>query len=239
MFWVRIAKEMFEPGLLGLIVNPFYFARKGLLQHISSLAPQLKGKVLDIGCGTKPYQKYFASNEYIGMEIGTKKNLKKNIADVYYDGDRFPFEENSFESSLCTEVFEHIYNPNKFLDEVYRILKPNGTLLMTVPFVWDEHGQPYDFSRYSSFGIILLLKKHGFEILELRKSINDIRIIFQLINLYIYKKRIKANKYIDLLQTIIVMGPLNILGSILGVILPQNDDLYLDNIILAKKRDIK
>lgn len=64
---------------------------------------------------------------------------------------------------------------------------------------------------------------------------NDIRVIFQLLNDYIYKKTITKNPYINLLLTIILMAPLNILGEILSKILPKNNDLYLDNIVLAKK----
>ena len=55
-------------------------------------------------------------------------------------------------------------------------------LLLSCPFVWDEHEQPYDYARYSSFGIRHILEQNGFEILELRKSINDFSIFPQLVN---------------------------------------------------------
>lgn len=71
-------------------------------------------------------------------------------------------------------------------------------LLITVPFVWDEHEQPHDFARYTSFGLRHLLEKSGFEIIEHRKSVCDIRVVFQLLNGYIYKKTATKNGYINM-----------------------------------------
>jgi SAM-dependent methyltransferase len=136
---------------------------------------------------------------------------------------------------VTNQVLEHVFHPDRFLGEINRVLKAGGLLLMTVPFVWDEHEQPFDFARYSSFGLEAMLKNHGFEVLENRKSVADIRVIFQLINAYIYKKTVTGNRYVDAILTAILMSPFNIVGEILSKILPGNEDLYLDNILLAKK----
>jgi len=232
-----ILKQQFEPSFLGLIVNPFYFARKGLVSNIKVLGSLfLSGKILDVGCGSKPYQKFFVnSTEYIGLEIDTPENRNHKKADYFYDGKSFPFENGSFDSILTSQVFEHVFNPDEFLKEVNKVLKTQGVLLLTVPFVWDEHEQPFDYARYSSFGLRHILEKHGFEIMEQRKSVDDIRVIFQLINDYIYKKTVSQNPYLNLLITLVLMAPCNILGEIISKILPKNSDLYLDNIILARK----
>jgi SAM-dependent methyltransferase len=227
-------KEQFKPGFLGLFVNPFYFARKGLYQNISALSYHVKGKILDVGCGQKPYQELFQSTEYIGLEIDGEQSNSKKKADYYYDGQKFPFQDNIFDSVLINQVFEHIFNPAEFLEEVNRVLKKEGTLLMTVPFVWDEHEQPFDYARYSSFGLAHLLKLHGFEILEHRKSMDDVRVIFQLISGYIFKKTVTKNQSINLITTLILISPLNIIGEVFGWVFPNNSDLYLDNVIVAK-----
>jgi SAM-dependent methyltransferase len=229
------AAVSFFPGILGLFLNPFYFARKGLASHISAIANNITGLTLDVGCGTKPYQKLFASTTYWGLEIDTPESRKSKHADYFYDGKVFPFEDSKFDSIVANQVFEHVFNPEDFLNESYRILKPEGKILMTVPFVWDEHEQPYDFARYSSFGLKALLEKHGFEIIEQRKSISDIRVIFQLINAYIFKVTCTKNKWLNLVLTILLMAPFNIIGELIGLITPNNPDLYLDNILLAKK----
>jgi len=227
--------EQFNPKFIGLFINPFYFARKGLYSDVSILITKLNGKLLDIGCGTKPYKSLCQIDEYIGLEIDDEGNRNHTYADIFYDGKTIPFEDKKFDSILSNQVFEHVFNPNDFLKEVNRVSKIGGGFLMTVPFVWDEHEQPYDYARYTSFGLKHILSENEFEIVEHRKSNNGIEVIFQLINDYLFKVTMTKNTYINLLITIILMVPVNIVGLLLSKILPKNDDLYLDNIVLAKK----
>ncbi len=109
---------------------------------------------------------------------------------------------------------------------------------MTVPFVWDEHEQPYDYARYSSFGLKFILEKHGFRVIEQRKTASDIRVIFQLINAYLYKILLTKKPLINRLFCFLFMSPFNILGEFLRHLFPGNNDLYLDNIVLARKEII-
>ena len=229
------ARAQFRPGILGLFVNPFYFARRGLYKNIKALAGHVTGKVLDVGCGQRPYEHLFPNAEVIGLEIGSPENRASKKADVFYDGGRFPFPDGTFDSVIASEVLEHVFTPAEFLGEVNRVLKAGGHLLLTAPFVWDEHEQPADFARYSSFGLKYLLEKSRFEILEHRKSMNDLRLIFQLYNAYLYKKTVTRYRLINSLCTLVLMAPVNILGEVLGRIFPSNDDLYLDNVVLARK----
>jgi SAM-dependent methyltransferase len=228
-------KAQFEPGIVGLFINPFYFARKGLYQHIKTLSPSIKGKILDVGCGQKPYQHFYPGSDYIGLEIGSLETSPNKMADYFYNGDRFPFADQDFDSVVTNQVFEHVFNPEQFLSEVYRVLKPEGLLLLTVPFVWDEHEQPIDYARYSSFGLKHILEANGFQVLEQRKSMADVRTLFQLINGYLYKKTVTKSNVLNSLITLVLMSPLNMLGELLAIILPKNEDLYLDNIVLARK----
>lgn len=230
-----IQREQFQPHLLGLFVNPFYFARKGLYENIFALADKITGRTLDVGCGQKPYEHLFRSSQYIGLEIDSPENRQNKKADFFYDGIRFPFQDHEFDSIVINEVFEHVFKPSDFLHEINRVLKPQGMLLMTVPFCWDEHEQPYDYARYSSFGLKAILQDHGFEITEQKKSMNDIRVAFQILNAYIYKKTVTANVYVNLFLTVLLMSPFNLIGELLSKVLPKNDDLYLDNIVLARK----
>ena len=227
--------EMHNPSLLSLFFNPFYFARKGLYKNISQMATNIQGRTLDVGCGSKPYKSLFKSKEYIGLEIDSPENRVLKHADYFYDGKTFPFKDSNFDSVVMNQVFEHVFNPDECLEEVSRVLKLEGILLLTIPFAWDEHEQPFDYARYSSFGIRSIIEKHGFRILEQRKSISDIRVIFQLLSLYIFKKLRSSSGLLNILIILIFIAPINILGSLVNLILPKNDDLYLDNIILAEK----
>lgn len=239
--YTYLKNEVFHPTAFSLFFHPFYFARKGLFENINLLSKHIKGRVLDVGCGSKPYKHLFANiKEYIGMDIRLPgySHTDQSI-DVFYDGKRFPFRQGSFDAVVTFEVLEHVFNPDEFLQEINRVLKKGGHLLVTVPFVWDEHEQPYDYARYTSFGLKSLLEKHHFEIITQKKSMNDMRVIFQLFNGYMYKKISKYKfykyRYLSLLSNLIFMAPANIIGSILAKITPKNNDLYLDNVTLARK----
>ena len=159
--------------------------------------------------------------------------------DVFFDGTHFPFENGHFDSVLTSQVLEHVFTPDEFLQEIHRVLKPDGRLLLTVPFVWDEHEQPYDYARYSSFGLRHLLEKNGFTIVSHQKTLQDFRVIIQLINGYIFKKTYWAGRkspMLNIIASVVFNAWLNVLGLILWLILPKNKDLYLDNVIVAKKK---
>jgi SAM-dependent methyltransferase len=130
-----------------------------------------------------------------------------------------------------------IFDADHFLKEANRVLKPGGSAIFTVPFIWDEHEQPFDYARYSCFGLKYLFESHGFEIIESKKLLCDIRLIFLLINAYIYKiiKRMISSRL-----SLILILPLTSLFNLLGLLFfffPKNNDLYFGNIILLKKRD--
>jgi SAM-dependent methyltransferase len=230
-----VKKEQFQPGFIALFTNPFYFSRRGLYRGIIEYGHFITGKTLDVGCGQRPYENLVACTKYVGLELDTPAARKMNKADLYYKGKRFPFRKESFDSVMINQVFEHVFNPDEFLQEVNRVLKQGGRLLMTVPFVWDEHEQPHDYARYSSFGLAWVLNKNGFKIVKQKKSVNDIGILFQLVNGFIYKKVETRFLLLNHFFFLFLIAPFNILGALLILITPKSSDLYLDNIILAEK----
>ena len=227
--------ERFNPSLIGLIINPFYFSRKSLNKALIKLLPDLDGVLVDIGCGSKPYEKYTNVDKYIGLELDNELSRSVKSADYYYDGTLLPFDDNSTDSVLTSQVFEHVFTPHKFLQEINRILKKGGLLLISVPLAWDEHEQPYDYARYTSYGLKYILNQNGFEVIELIKTSNDFSAILQLAITYIHKTIYTNNSYVNLLITIIIIAPINIIGLLISKILPKNDDFYLDNVVLARK----
>ena len=232
----KYREEQFHPGLLALFINPFYFARAGLRDAIAELGPRLSGRLLDVGCGSQPYRRYFPHLDYLGLDIDTAANRQAGIADHFYDGSRFPFEDSSFDSVLCNQVLEHVFNPQQFLSEIRRVLKPGGRLLLTVPFVWDEHEQPYDCARYTSFGLRHLFDEQDLQWLEHRKLGGDASILFQLTNAYLFKVGRRLPKWWFLLFSVTVMAMVNWLGFIVRRLLPENGDLFLDHVVLAENK---
>lgn len=227
--------QQFNPGLVGLFINPFFLARRRLRQAVAMLAPALHGRLLDVGCGTKPYRALFRVDEYIGLDIDSDTTRRQAVADVLYDGLRFPFETGCFDAVLCNQVLEHVFDPDQFLAEIQRVLVPGGTLLLTVPFVWDEHEQPWDYARYTSFGLRALLARHGLEVRQQHKLLDDISVLFQLLNAYLFKISRSRWMLLNLVINALLLAPVSALGWLAGWLLPRNPDLYLDQIVVAER----
>jgi SAM-dependent methyltransferase len=235
-FAERLRAAEFDPHLLGMLSNPFYFARKALRAEVAAIAPRIKGRLLDIGCGQKPYRALFDVEEYVGLEIDRLDNRRTKAADYFYDGRTMPFPDASFDVSLCNQVLEHVFEPTAFLAEIRRVLRPGGQLLLTVPFVWDEHEQPWDYARYTTFGLLHLLEKSGFDVLEQRRSGCGARTLFQLCNAYLYRITRSHSRAMNAVACILLIAPINVMGELVSRLLPRNPELYLDQVVLARRR---
>ena len=231
----RWEKERFEPGWLGVLINPFYFARRGLLGELRGFFPELAGEVLDVGCGRKPYRAQVPATRYVGLEVDTPVTRALGAADAFYDGRTFPFPDASFDGVLCSQVLEHVFTPEEFLREIARVLRPGGRLVLAVPFAWDEHEQPHDFARYSSFGLRALLERAGFEVVAQRKSCADARALVQLASGWLFKVTRSRHRFLNLVAQFALIAPVNVIGAALAALLPGNPDFYLDNIVLARR----
>lgn len=194
------------------------------------------GKLLDVGCGSKPYEELFKVEEYIGIDIkASGHNHATSKVDKFYDGKNIPFADKYFDNVFSSEFLEHVFNINELLREINRVLKHGGRLCFTCPFVWDEHEKPYDYARYTSFAVEKLLSENGFILVKLKKSTGYIETVMQMLSAYIYQHVLPKNGCFRLIMTPLLVAPVNILGKILSKILPKNEDFYHNNIALAIK----
>ncbi len=217
-------------------MNPFFLIRRDLFLNIKRLSPELSGRLLDFGCGRKPYESLFSVSEYIGVDIEqTGHDHTNSKVDVFYDGKTLPFPDNSFDSLFFSEVMEHVFNIEDILQEIGRVMKPGAPALITVPFCWNEHEIPYDYGRYSTFGVTHLLETNGFEVVTLRKSGHFMRVVFQLSSLYFFEFFRRFGKVGYAISMLFII-PIHLVGLIVSFILPRNNSLYFNNIILARKR---
>jgi SAM-dependent methyltransferase len=233
-----LLQQFFRPGLIGFFINPFFLGRSAMYINVKKYSKFVSGKTLDVGSGSKPYIGLFSEvTSYIGMDIEQSGHKhQREYIDVFYDGETFPFEENTFDSLVFFEVLEHVFNPDTFFKQISKVVKPGGNCLVTIPFIWGEHEQPYDFARYSSFGLKHMFDKHGFEIVEHKKYLTDFRLIFLLINSYLYTT---FKKYLPGYLAWGLIIPFSFVNNLLGLIsyvLPKNNDLYFGNIYVLKNK---
>lgn len=116
---------------------------------------------LDIGASESAYAQYFPNR--VSLDVDEGKN-----PDVVGDAHELPFEDASFEQVLCTEVLEHLHTPQQAIDEMYRVLKPGGRLILTTRFIYPLHDSPHDYFRFTKYGLRHLLRE--FEIEELQEE---------------------------------------------------------------------
>ncbi len=221
------------------ITFPAFITRNRLLKNISAYAPELSGRLMDFGCGSKPYESLFSVDEYVGIDFENPghPHLNEQI-DVFYNGKKIPFPDGHFDSVFSSEVFEHIFNLEEILKEINRVLKVSGKILITCPFAICEHEVPNDFARYSSYAIKYIFEKNGFEIITQEKTGNNVETVYQLWIMYIHQHITPYLRKIPVVRSVfrfITYTSLNGCALILSKLLPDRKDLYLNNILLARK----
>ena len=142
-------------------------------EALKSAAPNARGRLLDVGCGQRPFESLFLPyvTEYIGVEYeATFENTHAakvgKAPDIYYDGLRLPFEDNSFDTVLNIQVLEHTPEPARLVCELARVLKSNGVLILTAPFDFRLHELPHDYFRYTPQGLRILCERAGLEVFQ-------------------------------------------------------------------------
>lgn len=120
-------------------------------------------KILDIGAESSPFKKYFPETSYASQDIAqNKEGTMTYVGDMNVGIPSIP--SSSYDYILCTQVLEHLYNPNAAFKEFSRILKPGGKLFLTTHMVFDEHMEPYDYYRFTKYGLRKLGDEAGFTV---------------------------------------------------------------------------
>lgn len=224
--------EQFHPDFMGTFVNPYFWARKMLYETVKKYAHYMSGICLDFGCGTSPYRKLLAVDEYVGVEIESED---KRQGITYYDGYTLPFKEEKFDSIFSSQVFEHIFNIEDIVMELNRVLKPGGVMLLTVPFAYPKHCEPYDYKRYTQAGIENLLKNAGFEMVVSERTSGYWECIAQFKNVY-WEEEVRVRTGFGKVLKNVILVYNNLEGVVKRLVLPYSDKLYLDNVIVVKKQ---
>lgn len=134
-------------------------------RDVAAVLPDVRGTVLDVGCGAQPYR-LLVHPDATYMAIDTeaaKPHFGYEEHDTrYFAGDIWPVKDGSIDFIVCTETLEHVLNTNRFLAEAFRCLRPEGEILLTVPFAARWHFIPYDYWRFTPSALDHLLRGSGF-----------------------------------------------------------------------------
>ncbi|HZS87069.1 MAG TPA: methyltransferase domain-containing protein [Chloroflexota bacterium] len=164
--------------------------RRSILRFVQDAARCLPpgSRVLDVGAAEAPYRELFAHCEYVTADLAATEyhDFSAHPPDIVCDITAIPLPDASQDAILCTEVLEHVPEPDVALSEFRRLLVPGGHLFVTTPFVWFLHEQPYDFYRYTPFSLERLLVDAGFQDVSILPRERDITTLVMLLERYTY-----------------------------------------------------
>ncbi|UYO93967.1 class I SAM-dependent methyltransferase [Pollutimonas sp. M17] len=150
--------------------DPYWELNQALTAHLNRYGEQLRGsKVLDFGCGERPFEFYFSRFGAQAVACDLQQN-RFGTVDVVLDrkAPKLPFEAGTFDAICLFDVLEHIEDDLALLGELHRILKNDGLLLLSVPFMYRFHEIPHDYRRYTPTGLQFVLTRSGFDVEEIQ-----------------------------------------------------------------------
>lgn len=131
---------------------------------LSRAIPRFRGTVVDIGCGNGPFAHLVDQRHarYVGVDVADADKWDyENRTIITYDGKHLPFATASVDHFICTEVLEHVPDPQELIADMHRVLKPGGTGILTIPWSARFHYKPYDYYRYTPTALATLFGQFG------------------------------------------------------------------------------
>jgi SAM-dependent methyltransferase len=143
-----------------------YLHLSDLLLAVKALIPQHIDRVLDFGCGGSPYRALFGSCTYHRADlVGSGPDL-----DFEYGPDSLlGASSTDYDCVLSSQVLEHVGSPSVYLKECFRVLKPGGWLILSTHGLFEDHACPYDYWRWTTYGLRKLMEEVGFKVERVRK----------------------------------------------------------------------
>ena len=203
-----------------------------------SVSNYAKGKILDVGCGNKPYESLFNTNKenYIGCDV---VQSSENKVDVLCKATDIKLESNSFDTVFSTQVMEHVDNSDAMMKECNRVLKPGGAFILSVPLCWELHEEPYDFFRFTKYGLKELCERNNFDVIEIMPNGGKWAAIIQMNINMIYSTFRKKSFSVKLLKGLFINLRLTALINRIAIRLDKkfyDPVLTLNYVLVAKKK---
>ncbi len=166
-----------------------------IYRDIKKELPHYRGNVLDVGCGQSPYRFLLHPQvSYFGIDIiDAKKFDYINPQIIPFNGEDIPFPEEMFDAFFCTEVFEHVEKYQRLVDEIHRVLKPNGSGIITIPWSARYHYIPWDYFRFTPSSLKNILCKFSSVVIKPRGT--DISVIGSKIIVLFFRNLLPQNAW--------------------------------------------
>lgn len=132
---------------------------------------QVNGKLLDIGAADRWIEQMLPKGiDYVALDYpATGRGLYDGTPHVFADGAHLPFADECFDGIACLEVLEHVLDPVAVMAEMERVLKPGGLAWISMPFLYPLHDLPFDFQRYTEYGLSRLANRCGLQVVSIRR----------------------------------------------------------------------
>lgn len=187
----------------GRILLDFQFAT--IYRDVKKVLPYMKGDILDVGCGDSPYRFLLKESQikYQGIDIDGASNFDYNNKEIiFFNGEDIPFENEKFDGIICTEVLEHVSNFQKLINEMHRVMRANGTAIITIPWSARFHYIPYDYFRYTPSSLKTMFG--AFNQVEITPRGNDISAIASKL-VVLYVRNISINSISKIITFILLI----------------------------------
>lgn len=195
---------------------------------LTAAQPYARGLLLDVGCGQRRHEHIFLPvvDRYIGLDYppvseGVWATTGGEQVDIWGDGQYVPVASGSVDTVLCSQVLEHVPEPSQVMMELDRVLKPGGYAIITAPQEWGLHQEPYDFYRFTRYGLTYLAEKAGLDVVDIRHRGGFWAMMGQRWSAYLYdttcrRFRRRGNRLAFMLFAIPIL-PLSALSQLIGL----------------------
>ncbi len=227
-------------------ISPFYIVRGPLLRDIKNAQKiyNFQGNILDVGCGEMPYKSIFYNSNYYGIDFknfSKYKEIKGTQPDYFFDSNyledfKLPFKNEEFDNVFSFQVLEHHKNPQIFLQELNRVIKKDGMVMVSCPFIEGIHESPHDYQRYTKFGLEEIFHKNGFKVEKIFSQGKFFSVIYFLFSemLNSLASRSKLHYFLTSIIYLLLFLPIQYL-AIISDKLVKTDAFVITYLVVAKK----
>jgi SAM-dependent methyltransferase len=232
-YWQNRKNRMLLEGKISWLSHD-KIERQSILCSMIDAKKYVKGNVLDVGCGNKPYEPIFHNivDDYIGLDFNRGFWARKN--DVCGSSLVLPFRHNSFDTLISTQVLNEVPEPKEMLSQIYYVLNEGGHLILTVPMTWGLHNDPYDYYRFTTYGLRYLAESTGFKVVYIRARTGFWGMIGQRLSCYFMNVNGPPRNAVDTILRSCFCATIQLFYSFLDNV-QRNERETLGYVLVAKK----